>query len=442
MLCVLPILVNVAPAWGQSVSEPPAIAPIVSPIKRNGNEGAETIEVLQPNQTQTIVADFLRKSSAYKEHQFNQLSAVFEDSNNQPGLQLRKIWVSDAGTLVEMVGLTRRNKPNSAVIRKGTFQIRDSEDQIKRLIRFEGVTELVDRKGGSALVVKPGDVFFAWFETVDDYRPFSISHLALDNSTFVYFENIDPRFRERYEAYFLAANQNSSSPEQMKDFIVNFARNDPDKKVPSVFLKLIQRMRAEKTFEGYYNAYLLMQSAEDAKSAYNLMRTDEHRAMMEHLAVTTLQDKSRLLALDLRLDSTSTKTSEGSCWIGCHYNFTAYRPIAGSVTVKANIPNSPIKLKLGTYKINLFATASISRQKQVRSQTIWVSNFDGAENQVVNREISVTLSPPNYSATVPLEFDPLTIAFFDRGSAGGYTAIWATDNASTSVSFKSLELIK
>lgn len=57
-------------------------------------------------------------------------------------------------------------------------------------------------------------------------------------------------------------------------------------------------MLAQDSFKGFYHAYLLLQDPKDAEAASRLVRTDEHRRMMENVTVASLVDKSRLLDLD------------------------------------------------------------------------------------------------------------------------------------------------
>ena len=430
-------LVGSIMALGSTLAQDQAPRPSKEPAPGTEvNQSGDTVETIQADTSREIERRFRAENPVIREHLIGKISDVYEDGN--PGLKLERVLIGSTGTLLEISGLARPGKSSSAIIRKDTFRILEAGGAIRALKFFDGVTELRDSKGGSALIVKPGDSLFVWFEPVDDYRPFSVEHHTWDYKPFVYFESIDPRFRERYDKVFVEANKPDATPEQMKDFLVGFARNDPDKRAGPIFLKLIQRMRAQNSFEGFYHAYLLLQDPKDAKAASRLVRTDEHRRMMENVAVVSLVDKSRLLELDLRLDTTATKTTEGSCWMLCRYNFKALKPLTGAMTLRANVPGAPIKLRIGTYRVTLTATATMPRSKQVRSS--WVGNFDGSNDQVITKDFTFTLAPPNYSATVPLDLGTLDLAFAERGSAGGYTLIWATGNATTTANFKMMEL--
>ncbi len=399
-------------------------------------EGAD-VETIPPDTSREIVKRFRLDNPGYREHTFGKLSDTYEDQT--PGLRLERAFVGINGTLLEITGLRRPGTSNSAVIRKDTLFIVESGGAYRALQSFEGVIELRDRKGGSALVVRPGETLYALFAPVNDLQSFSVEHVSRDSKQFVYFEKLDPRFRERYDQVFATANQTGATPEQQKDFLVGFATNDPDKRAPGIFLKLISQMRAQNTFDGFYNAYLLLQDPQDAKAAAKLVKTDQHRRMMENVAVASLVDKSRLLAMDLQVNSNATRNNEGGCFWLCRYNFSTFRKVTGAVTLKANVAGSPIKLKLGTYRINLTARVVLPREKQRRSN--WQGNFDGRDDQDVSKDFSVTLSPPNYAATLPIDLGEINLAFFERGSAGGYTAAWAAGDAAVTVTYRSVELI-
>ena len=66
-------------------------------------------------------------------------------------------WVGPNGALLEMVGLPREGVKHSAVARRDCASSTVRTADVRRNVRaFEGVAELRDRRGGSALVVAPG----------------------------------------------------------------------------------------------------------------------------------------------------------------------------------------------------------------------------------------------------------------------------------------------
>ena len=123
----------------------------------------------------------------------------------------------------------------------------------------------------------------------------------------------------------------------------------------------------------------------------------------------------------------------------CNYNFTARRPVPAQLAVRLQ-PTSPIKLKQASYKVVFAAEVSMPRRKLRKS--FWKGDYDGADDVNYTHEISATVSPPGYSASVPVQLGNLIVAFFERGSAGGYDGAWATGNATIQLTLKAVELVQ
>ena len=421
-VCIAPLL------WAQQLHQAPVV-----PAPSQGED-----ETVAPDTRRELLAKFKAANEPVREHVLNMPMNAYADSSAVPGLRLNRMWVGAGGTLLEIEGLPVPGRVASAVMRHDTLALHHAKGRAE-LQAIEGATQLKDRRGGSAIVVKPGEKLLALFDAVDDTRPMHLQHAGRDAKPYIYFENIDPRFRERYTASQRLALVPAATPEQMKDFLVEFAGNDPDGKAREVFLKLVNAMRAQNSFEGYYNVYLLVQDPEDARKASKLASTAEHRAKIEHMAVATLADKNRLFDFDLRLDPASTSSSEGSCWMLCRYNFTATRPLGGQLSVRIK-PSSPIKLKQASYRVVLTAQVEMPRSKLRESR--WLGNYEGPDDVSYSRDISATVSPPSYSVSVPAALGNLTVAFFQRGSAGGYEGAFATANASIQLRLKSVELVQ
>lgn len=438
VLCVMSglLMFSQLPAFSQEPASSDEVQKKLEQVEAQVKEDPGEVETVDADISKALLKRFKAENPGAREHVLHMDSEAYRENNENPAVRLERVWIGEKATLLEIVGLPRKGNKYSAVMREDTLHLLGYRGVRRNLIAFDGVTELRDRRGGSALVLNPGETLYLLMEPVDDYHPFSLRHLNWNGNFSAYFEKIDPRFRERYDAAYKTAN----TPETMKDFLVEFAQNDPDKRAPQVFMKLIQLMRAQQTFEGYYNAYLLIQDPQDANMASKLARTEEHKAMIEHMAVATLTDKSRLLDFDLNLDKSSTNTREGSCWLACKYNFTAVRSVQGTLTVRANKKGAPIMLKHGNYKVNIVSALRLPRQGQRRSA--WLGNFDGRDDEVVSNDFTVTLKPPHYTATIPVSLGTMRVAFFERGSAGGYSASWATGDANVSISYKSMELQK
>ncbi len=429
------------PAQGQSAGPQEgagdaAVASAIAQAEANRPVEADDLEVIEAGPGQALRSRFLAENPDARQHVFDLSTSAAGSAG--AALRLTSIWAGRSGTLVQIAGLPRPGKPNSAVMRRDTLALRAAGFTAKsaRLLEFAGAQELRDPRGGSAIVVKEGDTVYLLFEPIDDYQPFRLQH-ALDGGggVYDYFDKLDPRWRDRYDDAYRAA----TSPEKMKDFIVAFARNDPDNRVREVFVRLIGLMRKQNTFEGYYNAYLLLQEPADLKQASRLARTNEHKAQIEHMAVATLVDKSRLIDFTLSPTRTSSESGEGGCWWGCKYNFSLLRPIKGSISVQLN-PRSPIKLTQGHYRLVLNATVFVPRVENRKS--VWEGDYDGAHDQNSNKQIVIELHPPHYRASVNYELEAAYLGFFQRGSAGGYKAIWSTGDPKVTFSYQSMELIQ
>lgn len=400
----------------------------------DGNKG--DVESIRADTSRSLLKKFMDENPNAREHVVGKNSAGLDEGLSNPALHLKRVLVGDHGTLLEIQALTRQGKKDSAIMRRDTLRLREYGGRERPVTAFQGVEELRDPQGGSALVAKPGNTLYLLAGPIDDYHPFSLLHTTWSGNESVYFENIDPRFRERYDASFAAA----TTPEKMKDFLTEFGKNDPDKRAPDVFMRLIKAMRAQNTFEGYYHAYLLMKEPQDAKAAMKLVKTEKQRAMMENMAVATLADKSRLIDFDLKLEKTTTSSGEGSCWLACRYNFSATRPVRGTLTVRAKTSDTPIKLRHGTYRVTLSATTKMPiHQKQ---ESNWVGSYDESSVQTEDFAFNVTLSPPSYTASIPVNMGVVKVAFAQRGSMGGYTYFYATSDASVALGYKNMELVQ
>ena len=100
-----------------------------------------------------------------------------------------------------------------------------------------------------------------------------------DGRESVYFARIDPRFDERYEAMYAAA----TTPNGMKEFVVEFARNDPKGRVLAVFSKLLVQMRAQNSFEGYYTAFQLLGEPRDYAGMERTAVSAEQKSVIQSI---------------------------------------------------------------------------------------------------------------------------------------------------------------
>lgn len=279
------IWASVGVAWAQAGAAPSPLAwltdgaqPTQQDLAAPANE--QSVETIAPDTRRELLIKFMAQNPQAREHVLNIPMNAYTNTSEAPGLRLKRMWVGEGGTLLEMEGLPVPGRPGSAVIRQDTFELVNDKGQRATLQAAEGVTQLKDRRGGSALVVKAGDTLLALFGPVDDARPMRLQHTTHSGKPYVYFENIFPRFRERYDAAYLAAAAQQAKPEAMRDFLVEFAQNDPDSRALGIFQKLLAAMRAQNSFEGFSAAHGLTQDDADLQRMKALARTDAQRAVV------------------------------------------------------------------------------------------------------------------------------------------------------------------
>jgi hypothetical protein len=405
-----------------------------------GNTRPDPTELVELGTRGELRAKFLAANPMARHHQLNMRMNAYDD-RTPAGLRLNSIWVAPEATMVEFEGLPIDGGRPSAVIHENTFVIQ-SKGRIAALQAAEGVSRIKDRDGGDALLIQPGQKLLAIFGAIDDYHPFSISHRPRGLQEFVYFQGIDPRFSERYAQSAQKALATDATPEQMRDFIAEFAKNDPQGKVREVFVKLVQKMRAQNTFEGFYAAYSLLREPNDARAAIRLARSDEHRASIEHMAVLTLEDKSRLIDFSFQVDTPKITADfqepRGGFWgMGKEVVREAHAAVSG--VLRANLVNSrPIPLRFAAYDFKFRIRASAP---QKGAQGGWFVS-PPADEVSASKVVSVRLGAGSSTSATPVNVGKLPIAYLDRGTRGGFTARWLKGDAMLTVELISVEPVK
>lgn len=279
------LLVTARGAWAQADAAPSPLSWLTDGAQPTQQDLAapasdQTVETIAPDTRRELLIKFMAQNPQAREHALNMPMNAYANSSEAPGLRLKRMWVGEGGTLLEVEGLPVPGRPGSAVIRQDTFELMSDKGQRATLQAAEGVTQLKDRRGGSALVVKAGDTLLALFGPVDDARPLRLQHTTHNGKPYVYFENIFPRFRERYDAAYIAAAAQQARPEAMRDFLVDFAQNDPDNRALTVFQKLLAAMRAQNSFEGFNAAHGLTQDDSDLQRMKSLAKTEAQKAVV------------------------------------------------------------------------------------------------------------------------------------------------------------------
>ena len=71
-----------------------------------------------------------------------------------------------------------------------------------------------------------------------------------------------------------------------------------------------------------------------------------------------------------------------------------------------------------------------------------MGNYDGPDDIRYELDIPLTMGPPDYVASTSANLGILSVAFFQRGSAGGYEGAWATGDARIQLRIKSVDLVQ
>jgi hypothetical protein len=252
-------------------------------------EDVSQLDRVEAVNTKEIVRQYLIRNPQHRKYSPHRVSTGYEDDESRPALRLDHVWVSDNEMLFAISGLPRKRNSLSAIMRRDTLQIKNSKGEASFLRDFEGVTELRDRRGGSALVVSPGDILYLLFGKIDDFSAYTLFHVNRDGRTSTYFDAIDPRFRERYDSMFSAA----TTPDAMKDFLVEFSRNDPDGRVLPMFSRLISQMRSQNTFQAFRVAYTLLGEPRDYEAMKRTAVTGADRSILEKIEAEILAEAKR-----------------------------------------------------------------------------------------------------------------------------------------------------
>lgn len=228
----------------------------------------------------TIIERFKSDSTRTREYPLGKVSEAHAEDSSNPALRLERMWSNESGTLLELLGLNRNGKKFSAIIDVDTLYLQAlvSGQHYKYLLHLGGTMA----EGGNErklLQILPGEHLYLFFEAIDDSQAHSLRYTNWAGRPDSYFDVIDPRFRERYDASYARAD--GGSVEEMRRFLQEFARNDPDARAQKVFVSLIKTLRAQNTFDGHYQAFQLVRDPADEKAAGRLAHTEEQQARLK-----------------------------------------------------------------------------------------------------------------------------------------------------------------
>lgn len=225
-----------------------------------------------------------------REHVLGLTSEAYTENPGNPALRLERLWVNEQGSLLELVGLPRKGNKYSAIMDISSLYIYDLNSRLKSDLVFHVGGQLIIESGGKRMVnVAPGEKIYLFFGPVNDLNPQSLRYIGWAGGEDRYFDKIDPLFSQRYEKSYQSAIGGNATVEDMKKFLLEFASNDPEKRAQRVFADLIQRLRAQQTFDGYLQAYKLVKDPADERLAGKLALSQEQR---EQLAAAVAKVKA------------------------------------------------------------------------------------------------------------------------------------------------------
>jgi len=195
--------------------------------------------------------------------------------------------------------------------------------------------------------------------------------------------------------------------------------------------KLQKLYREDDTYESYTASYKLLNKTYDLEKAYDKAKTVKQKAAMENLVFDMIKTKGSMVNIDLTLKTPSfSKNNSGGGFFSQSTQY-GYMSTYGDLFVSFDKKNLPFQPKYGEYKVSVVLELTIPRSKQVRSK--WVGNRDAKANVTETTTVSLYLLPPYNKIKKGFNFMDKTFVYFDRGSTGGFTAIWPSDYPSVKV---------
>lgn len=208
--------------------------------------------------------------------------------------------------------------------------------------------------------------------------------------------------------------------------------------------RLVLLYRKENTFDGFFGAYKLYSNVNDVKYALYLAKTAEQKAKIEKVVFKNIKNKSALINVKLISEDSYTDYDEDEGGMFTKYSLSGKLHITSKIKVSWN-EDSPFQPVYGTYKVLVKLLVVAPRYLQRRSN--WVGNADENNDATQERTFSIKLNAKKMKETKSYDLGSIVTTFFERGSAGGFTAKWLRDNAyvkikSIQITFDSASTIK
>lgn len=223
----------------------------------------------------------------------------------------------------------------------------------------------------------------------------------------------------------------------LETFLVSYK----DKKIiSSAKRKLVALYRVKDSFADYLSAYELLSENVDAEKALAKARSSHEKALVEKAVFENIANKDAFVVSTLTAQKArySDDESNGGFLSFSQHSFSGAIYPRGRVGITFK-KNTAFRPAFGKYKVTVTVLATVPRYKQLRSK--WLGNQDTTDDAHNTHTITLTLKPPYNSVATDFNMGETGFVYFDRGSSGGYTAKWPSDNAYLSVKNISVQYV-
>ncbi len=208
-----------------------------------------------------------------------------------------------------------------------------------------------------------------------------------------------------------------------------------DKYLKKIKSKYLNMVRSKHSFSGYLKAFEVSKKDMDLQSASLIAKDIKQiikieKIIFDKIIFDKIRSKNNLFDISLSLNKPRYNYNNTLGGFGSQSSQHGYMYISGKIKVgfAKHIPYYP---QLGIYQIAVKLKIYIPRNKQVRSK--WIGNQDRSDDLSVYKNVILELKPPYNISTKTFSTKGLTLAYFDRGIMGGFTAKWPSGNTTVEI---------
>lgn len=261
-------------------------------------------------------------------------------------------------------------------------------------------------------------------------KPHLKSHYLVKNKFIMFYRKKDSL--EGYKnAYNLSKDskdissilKHSNSILELEYFLKTYTNNSY---IDSAKEKLIKLYRQQNNFKGYLLAYKLLSKKSDGEKALDKAHSSLEKAKLEKAVFDNIKSKESLVNSSISSVGASYSEDEFSGTMFSKYSLYAMIYPEGKVGVEF-INFLPYTPKFGIYQVVVEISCIVPRQEQLRSN--WLGNKDAKKDVKTTSSVVLTLKPPYKKVSEVFHGKKTDFVYFNRGSAGGFTAKWPSENA-------------